>query len=406
MPTAIRLPLLFALGIFATSIRAADPAAIRALTRAYDLSAHELFVAMASAPGNIVCSPSSIGSAMAMALSGARGDTETEMRTVLHHTLPRIEVARANAEWLTTQASTTSGSRGSVQLVTANALILVGDGRVSPDFITTLRDDYRADVLEHATVESVNGWVSRKTEGKIGRILDSLDRRAPAVIVNATYFKASWTTPFDPRATLAQPFHLSSSAAVDVLTMRASGRYAIAAADGYRAIRLPYAGDALAMIIVLPDASVTIDDIVARVGPNAVLGMNTALETASQVPVRLALPRFKTGFAAHLAPLFERHGMALAFDPARADFSGITGQAPRKAPMAIGDIVHRAVIDVTEEGTQAAAATAILPRTTAVQRLPQPFVVDRPFLFYVVDGPSGAILFQGRISDPRAPMSD
>jgi serpin B len=117
--------------------------------------------------------------------------------------------------------------------------------------------------------------------------------------------------------------------------------------------------------------------------------------------VSLALPRFKTSFKARLGELFQAAGMRRAFDPRLADFSGMTSRPPREAPLAISDVIHRAVIDVTEEGTEAAAATAITMMTSSMPRNVEPFVVDRPFLFYIADEATGAILFEGRISDPR-----
>ena len=184
--------------------------------------------------------------------------------------------------------------------------------------------------------------------------------------------------------------------------MYSESRYAMMSGDGYRAIRLPYAGDTLAMIVVLPNDLDGADAVAGRLTGARVVELSTALHGVEPALVNLALPRVKTAFAARLAGVFTRLGMTAAFNPAVADFSGMTGRPPREVPMAISEIVHRAVIEVTEEGTEAAAATALVPRTTALRPLPLPFIVDRPFLFYIIDGPTGAILFQGRIVDPRA----
>jgi serpin B len=408
--TIMRGCLIMAMGVCAAEIGAAAPprpqsAQVGALTGAYNASGHDLFVALAGRPGNVVFSPSSVGTAMAMALSGARGATASEMAAVLHHTLSPVDVERAHAGWMAALGGSRTAAPTAtppVTLVTANGLMVANGATVSPLFVAALRNNFAAEVLEHATVESVNGWVSRKTAGKIDRILDRIDPHAAAVIVNATYFKAAWATPFDPRGSRPAVFHLSPSATAPVPTMYAQSRYAVMTGDGYRAIRLPYAGDTLAMIVVLPNDLDGADAVAGRLTGDRVAQMSAALHGVEPALVSLALPRVKTAFAARLAGVFTRLGMTAAFNPAVADFSGMTGRPPRELPMAISEIVHRAVIEVTEEGTEAAAATGLVPRTTALRPLPQPFIVDRPFLFYIVDGATGAIVFQGRIADPRA----
>jgi serpin B len=158
------------------------------------------------------------------------------------------------------------------------------------------------------------------------------------------------------------------------------------------------------MIIVLPDAVDGLDEVSRRIDAEELSQMLAALRSSNASKrFDLALPRFKTGFKAELASLFQQAGMIRAFDLANADFSGVTGRPPSEAPLAIGQIVHRAVIDVMEDGTEAAAVTAITFRTTGGGEVlrQEVFRVDRPFLFYVVDDTTGAILFQGRIVDPR-----
>ena len=181
--------------------------------------------------------------------------------------------------------------------------------------------------------------------------------------------------------------------------MHALGSYQMATRTGYRAIRLPYSVDALAMVVVLPDQIGGADKLARDLDAPALAALFRDLTEWKSVS--LALPRFKTSFKANLGELFQNAGMRRAFDLKQADFSGMTDRPPREAPLAINDVVHRAVIDVTEEGTEAAAATAITMMAASARPMAEPFVVDRPFLFYIVDEPTGAILFQGRISDPR-----
>jgi len=424
---------------------APDQAEVRALTAAYAASAHGLFTTFAAKPGNIVFSPYSVGTAMAMVLSGARGETEGEMARVLRQTLPRAAIDRANARVLATlngydksaapvacpapgmrfngkeceapvvanggcPAGYRDGNRcvapgvkpPSAALRAANALMLLkqnGD-MISPAFAGLLERDYRAQVFRGAGLDEINRWVDRQTEGKIDRILDAIDPAAPAVILNAVYFKAAWETPFLARATSDEDFRLTASSKVKVATMHTLGSFPVATRAGYRAIRLPYSVDALSMVVVLPDEVGGADRLARSLDAPALAGLFGSLTEWKSV--NLALPRFKASFKAKLGELFQQAGMRRAFDLRQADFSGMTERSPREAPLAINDVVHRAVIDVTEEGTEAAAATAITMMAASARPIAESFIVDRPFLFYIVDDATGAILFQGRISDPRS----
>jgi serpin B len=429
----------------APAARAAEPAPVQALTAAYNASAHDLFAAFVATPGNIVFSPYSIGTAMAMVLSGARGETAREMTTVLRQTLARDAIDAANASVLATlngydrsaepvtcpgrtmrfngkeceaplpangvcpagyQESKRCIAPGrrppSAALRAANALMLLerkGD-MISSGYAGGLEQNYRAQVFRGAGLDEINRWVSRQTEGKIEKILDVIDPDAPAVILNAVYFKAAWRSPFIARATSDEDFRLTASTKVKVATMHRLGSYEVAAGRGFRAIRLPYSVDALAMVVVIPDEVGGTDKLARELDAPALAALLRSLTETKTV--ELALPRFKTSFKAGLGELFRRAGMKRAFDLNLADFSGMTARPASEAQLAISEIVHRAVIDVTEEGTEAAAATAITMMTSSMPAHVEPFVVDRPFLFYIADQATGAILFQGRISDPRA----
>ena len=292
----------------------------------------------------------------------------------------------------------------SARLLTANALMLTGRGDlVAPEYGALLKDKYGAEVFRDAGLDDVNGWVKRKTEGKIERILDKLDRSTAAVILNAVYFKAKWAAPFYKSATADDAFNLSPQKKISVPTMRRRGSYALVSRPLYRALRLPYEVGQLSMIIVLPNEGL---DAVARgFAADEWTQLAGALHAPEAVKATdLALPRFKAKFDADLVAPFSAAGMSRAFDPKRADFSGMTGRPAGQGAFAIGAIVHRAVIDVMEDGTEAAAATAISVVAASAQRPPeelQVFHVDRPFWFAIMDEASGAVLFQGRIADPR-----
>ena len=247
------------------------------------------------------------------------------------------------------------------RLLTANALMLAGRGDlVAPDYAALLKDKYSAEIFHDAGLDDVNAWVKRKTEGKIERILDKLDRSVAAVILNAVYFKAKWASVFAKPATTDQAFNLSKQKKVSVPTMRRSGGYALVARPLYRALRLPYEVGQIGMIIVLPNDVAGLDAVSRRFEADEWTQLASALRAAdANKPTDLALPRFKASFDADLVSAFRAQGMTRAFDLKRADFSGMTGRPASQVPFAIGAIVHRAVIDVMEDGTEAAAATAI-----------------------------------------------
>lgn len=418
---------------------------VGALTRAYNASGLALYRQLAGASGNVVLSPYSIGSAMAMARSGARGETERQMASVLKHTLPREATDAANAallailngydrtgrpdycpqgvRWTGRRCEAPAAGDGkcppltqpeggtcvgqplgpSATLVAANALALPrGGGRVSEVYRATVRDKYAATVHEDAGVEEINAWVSQKTAGKVDRILDQLPPDAGPVLINAVYLKAAWASTFAEASTRDDDFMLSASRRVRVPTMHQEADFAFVEGASYRAIRLDYTEPSLAMVIVLPNAVDGLAQVAGRLDPAELASLLRALRGAPRKVVDLAFPRFKATFTADLKAPFQKAGMKLPFSDA-ADFSGMTG--PGVGGIKIGAIRHQAVIEVKETGTEVAAATSVMMApTSAILKKPKaiPFVVDRPFLFFVVDDASGAVLFQGRIVDPRS----
>jgi serpin B len=423
--------------------QAAGQAHIRALTSAYNASGQALFKDFASGPGNIVFSPYSIGTAMAMALAGARGETEREMLAVLQHSLGRVPINDANAAALATlnaydksdrrptcpPGMTLEGERcnakpsaagncpfpanrvgeaciatphfpPSAKLLVANALML-GRADVAKDYKALLKDRYAAEVFERANLDTVNGWVKQRTEGKIEKILEKM---SDVVLVNAVYFKSRWAIVFDPKLTKNEFFSLTRSRQEMVPTMLQRAHHAVISREGYRAIRLPYSVRSLAMVVALPNEVDGLGDVARRLDADELAQMLGALRKEPPRLVSLMLPRFKAEYAASLKDVFQKLGMALPFDENRSDFSGLTGVPPKAAPTAIDQIVHKAVIEVSEEATEAAASTAVGIRVTSVAPKPvEPlqFRVDRPFLYYLVDDATGAVLFQGRVLDPR-----
>jgi serpin B len=433
----------------ATPLNIAAEARIALLAKGYNATGQQLFAQFSTGRGNIVFSPYSVGAAMSMALAGARGDTATEMMRALSLRMSTEAVDTGNAEVLAvfngydrstapptcppgatvvgrncemrpagdmanqcryglllqgTRCVGSASTPPSARFLAANALMLLKPGDViAPDYITLLKTRYAAEVFQQATLDDINGWVARKTADMIPRMLDRLDPDASAALLDAVYFKARWASVFDKKLTKDEPFHLDRSQQADVAMMNQNGNFSLVSRGGYRAVRLDYEVADLGLVIVLPDDIEGAAAVARRLDANTLTELFTALRDGkARKPVALAMPRFKAEYKADLVEPFRQMGMRKAFEPAAADFSGMTGKPA--GGVYLGKVLHRAVIDVAEESTEAAAATTVIIRPTAVAPVaaqPEPFRADHPFLFYLVDDTTGLILFQGRISDPR-----
>jgi serpin B len=437
-------------GPTAAQLHIAAEARVTLLARAYNTVGQQLFGRLAASPGNIVFSPYSVGAAMSMLISGARGDTASEMMRAMSMRMAADAIDAANAEMLSIlhsyeesaspsvcppRTSVNGGNcearpggelmnqcqagfrlvgnrcvapaaaRASARLIVANALMLLKRGDlVSADYVAALQTKYAADVFKNASLGDINGWVAKKTEGKIDRMLDQIDPASVATLLNAVYFKARWASAFDPALTKSEAFSLTRSQKADVALMNQTDSFSLVSRGGYRALRLTYQVPELGLVIVLPDDIEGVGAVAGRLGANELAELFAALRGGqAKKPVALALPRFKAEFRADLKAPLRQAGIQKAFDPSDADFSGMLARPAGGERVHIDQIVHRAVIEVAEESTEAAAATAVGVRSAAIARpiAPESFRVDHPFLFYLIDDTSGAILFQGRVADPR-----
>jgi len=414
------------------------------LTLAYNASGQQLFQKFAEGSGNIVFSPYSIGTAIAMALAGARGETETEMLQVLQHRLPQSGIAQANADVMAilkgydksaitcpsgmsftgTQCEGEKLARGcpppfkmegnkcvglppklpSATLVSANALILASGDTVTKQYAALLKNNFAAEIFSTSKVSDINGWVSQQTRGKIEQIIDPSSPIPASTLLNAVYFKARWSSVFKASATSNDTFHVTSMQNVSVPTMHQASTFTVESGAGYRAILMPYSTErprSLGMVIVLPDQIDGLAAVSAKIDVQELQTLFAALNASDGKRVELALPKFKSSFTVQAKTSFQQLGMNKPFDQHSADFSGMTGHPPTEQPWFISQIIHRALIEVAEDGTEAAAATAVAGVKAAVAPSKSlAFHVDRPFLFYVIDNKTGAILFQGRVVDP------
>jgi len=343
-----------------------------------------------------VISPLSIGVTLAMGFAAAAGETAAEMARALEFDVPRPDLFKANADLLRYYGE--GDAPEGYRLRLANALVLTQHGdAVAKSFRDLLADSFAAEIFE-GDVARVNQWVAQKTEGKIEGVLKDLPQDDIAVLVNAIYFKAPWAKAFNPTLTYDGRFFLSGYDGVDVKMMHAVRDFVIVRGAGYRAARLPYKPPSLGMIIVLPDTIEGLDAVLSVFNTAELTRLRAEFERETPAAFTLELPRFRVRSEASLKPALQRAGMALAFDWTRADFSGMTEGPPSEIPVAISDVVHCALVEVSEEGTEAAGATL---KMFHIGGASPSFLVDRPFLFFIVDDATGAILFQGRIVDPR-----
>lgn len=353
--------------------------------------ARALWSELASRDGNVVVSPASIATAVQMAYVGARGETAVEIARVLHldAAATPTDVAAAAASLLT-RIEHAAGR--STSLSVADQVWVQRGFPIASGFRAALADGFDsafhlADFIGHGedARRAINDAIAGQTHDRIRDLLppgtDLQDARL--MLTNAIYLNAAWETPFDPRQTAPEPFTRSDGRVTHPKTMSADGQYDYAAAAGYQAIRLPYAGGRLAMTLLLPShgRSLTWPAAPPSFRPRA---------------VDLMLPKFHFSWGGDLAELLGALGMPTAFTDS-ADFGGISSK-----PLHIGTVPHKAFIAVGEKGTEAAAATAVgIMAGTAVNpgsitRLH----FDRPFLFRIDDTATGLPLFLGKVADP------
>jgi serpin B len=385
---------------------AEDVARLTADNAAFAARAHRM---LARDRPNLVWSPHSVSIALAMTRVGARGQTAEQMDEALRFTL---EPARLNAAFNTLDRRIASRERSGdarggrpFRLRVANALFGQRGYRWLSPFLDTLAESYGAGLSTldfaadtEAARLAINRWVSDRTERRIPELLQRgvLQNTTTLVLTNAVYFDASWDEPFDPAMTRQEPFDLGRGARPDVPMMHQQRPHAYAEREGWRAVELDYVGNQVSMVLALPPPGAP-DAGASAVGeelpPDALTALIAGLVERR---VTLAIPRFRFRTPAGLRDVLRSLGMRDAFDPGVADLSGMDGTRE----LFVQDVVHEGFISLDEAGTEAAAATAVIVGRTSAPE-PATFIADRPFLFAIRDKPTGAVLFLGRVADPR-----
>lgn len=287
--------------------------------------------------------------------------------------------------------------KGKNILEIANAIFIKPRLQIKPSFMQVAHTFYDAQItsteLNNPTgLHEINNWVDKKTHGRITDLVTKLNPQAVMVLINAVYFKGIWAEPFNKTDTKQQDFHLDGGGETQVQMMHRSGDMLYYKGTGFEALRLPYSENKESMVIMLPAKNQKLDAFLTKFATRDFQAIGNGLATTK---VNLALPRFRIeSFYSLVGPL-KGLGMQLAFDPLKANFGNLS------PAVYITDVMQKAFIDTNEEGSEAAAATAVVMSMRAVYNPHPPinFVVDRPFLFALQDS-TGDVLFLGVVKRP------
>jgi serpin B len=367
----------------------------------------DLFNAIKGEKGNAFYSPYSISLALAMTWAGARTSTESQIADTLNFNLPQAKLHPAFNALDLELASRGQGAKGKdgkgFRLKIANSIWGQKDYVFLQDFLDTLARNYGAGMrlvdfmgaTEEARV-AINGWVEGQTEDRIKNLIPQgvLDTSTRLVLVNAIYFNAAWALQFQKAMTSDGKFNMLEGSPVTVPMMDQTEEFRYADGDGWQAAEMNYDKKEISMLILLPEAgryaefenSISagrVDDIIAKLEPNM---------------VHISMPKFRVETNFSLSETLKAMGMPEAFEAGVADLSGMDGTRN----LYISEVIHKAFVDVDEDGTEAAAATAVIVGETSAPDMShlKQFIVDRPFIFLIRDNETGTILFVGRIVNP------
>ena len=343
---------------------------------------------------NIMISPASVSIALGMAYNGAETTTMDAFEQVLSYEgLTREEVNEITKELINVLITNSKGNL----LEIANSLWYHDKFPVKQEFIDMNVNYYDAEVrdLDFRTLSAlntINDWVSDKTHGKIDKIIDSIDPETMMILINALYFNCLWETEFDPDDTSEQPFYTADDrlyGQVDMMTVEST--FDVAFTEDFSAVELPYKNNKFSMFLFLPAEGSSVQDLVDGLDGET---WNSWLEEFSEKEeFTVTMPKFKFDYDRSLKDDLANMGLGIAFTE-QADFSGIS-----EIDLLISEVIHKTYIDVNEEGTEAAAVTAVVFDITSIGE--NTFIrLDHPFLFAITENTSKSILFIGMVSEP------
>lgn len=387
--------------VTAPDVQEADLSKLVAGNRGFAL---DLYQVLWSKERNLFYSPYSISVALAMTYAGARTETERQMAEVLHFTLSQDRLHPALNALDVALASRGAGAMGKdgkgFRLSIANSIWGQVGYSFLREFLDVLAANYGAGlrVLDFRKAPDrcrlvINEWVSEQTEGKIRDLLPpgSILGAELLVLTNAIYFSAAWEFPFEQENTEDGTFYLLDDGQVTVPMMVQTKQFRYVEGDGYQAVELPYDGDELSMVVLLPERG-RFEEFAEELDASRVASILKGMRSAE---VRLTMPKFTYEWGYRLGSTVSRLGMEAAFGPG-ADFSGMTGNRD----LWIDDVIHKAFVAVDEAGTEAAAATVTVLRALSAPGIPVEVTIDHPFIFVIRDIQTGAVLFVGHVVNP------
>jgi len=391
----------FVLTVFTITIFLSQAMAAELAADANNLFAWDLYNQIKNDGNNLFFSPYSIHSSLAMTYAGARGNTEKQMVDVLHFTLNQ-EHTHSSFCKLNTQLKEIQ-EKGNVKLNIANALWAQKEHDFLPEF-TKLTTKYYGAAIEQldfksdakAASQRINLWTEDQTRNKIKNLIPPgiLNALTRLVLTNAIYFKGNWASQFKKRLTADQPFWISSDSSIQIPMMHQIKEFNYTETYLAQILELPYAGKDLSMIILLPKGR---DGLRQLENSLTFKNLTSWINGLWKRKVDVYLPKFKMDWKLEIASTLRQMGMTDAFTLGSADFSGMNGSKS----LCISAILHKAYIDVNEEGTEAAAATAVVTFGAAPSMdMPIIFCADHPFIFLIRENQSRNILFMGRVVKP------
>ncbi|KAL3858656.1 hypothetical protein ACJMK2_008919 [Sinanodonta woodiana] len=359
---------------------------------------------LSSPYGNNFLSPFSISTVMSTIYLGSRGKTATQMSNTLKIQNASDTVHQKFEEYI----KLICAENANFTLTTANRLYPSREKEISDLYVMTCLKHYRADVVpvdyvsKPTDVETeINSWVQMETKGKIQNLIPpgSLNPLTVLVLVNAIYFKGDWAKKFQPENTVVQPFYKIDGEPVEVYMMKSQIKEASYGEDeslDCKVLQLPYKGEDLYMLVLLPNKKDGLPALESKLSQTTLKLIQNKMSAGL---VEVSLPKFKIEASFELSKALSKLGMPDAFDETKADFSGMR----KEKDIYLSKFFHKAFVEVNEEGTEAAAATAAVMMTESI-RVPiiHSFDADHPFLFLIMDKRSGVILFLGRLANPTA----
>ncbi len=342
---------------------------------------------------NIFISPFSITTALAMAYNGAETDTKDAMAEVLGFSGPGLEDLNSNFSQLLVAIQSADPD---IELDIANSVWKRSGFEVKEDYLDRMAQYYYSTVQDLDFSKSdapdiINKWIEDATRGKIDKMISEIDAMVMMYLINAIYFKGDWTYPFDEELTGTDDFYLEDGSTVDVEMMENYGDYKYSGDGDLEAVRLPYGRDMVSMYIILPPEGTGLDPAIEKITGDSWNGFTGSF---AERELNLRMPKFKIEYGIKdLLPPLTRLGMGIAFTDS-ADFSGM------HPDLFISRVDHKAVIEVNEKGSEAAAVTVVEMQLTSAPAEPIEFTADRPFFFVISDDRTGTILFMGKVADP------